>query len=424
MIGILERATGQADLVPMQQAETLFVSQLGMSKPHHHEAWAEVYKYWKDKRARNGKPLLRRFWPVTSPNDTDPHKVFRPREKERYKLRKHRKNDLESFRKLQQVKQDFERLLHIATMVQRRETMKRAALLIQSELFEQAYWDLTDTTGQARPLNLSPGDYKLKLRVPAAADRSQDRPKEEKERVRKPSKRRKDRSSRDTVAVGNSTTAAAVAGGAGPEEVCVVLPLIAARLAAAAEHCLEGGGVGGGGKKLHVSVLPSFMDEFTPRSCPPINSVVEPSLTTYTTPTGKGVPPPGVEPLYMFKLRARIGRGGRVMWDRVPVRGAPPPRADGLVDPDDPPFMVHTNYTHCPREPTAIHMLHPPMVNLQLDERRYREICAMEDDQEEMLEPLGLGTAESAAAGAAEATALSKLNGMSSLPRIKYTIEV
>lgn len=37
-------------------------------------------------------------------------KVFRPREKERYKLRKHRKNDLDSFRKLQQVKKDFEKV--------------------------------------------------------------------------------------------------------------------------------------------------------------------------------------------------------------------------------------------------------------------------------------------------------------------------
>ncbi|CAN0595283.1 unnamed protein product, partial [Ectocarpus sp. 12 AP-2014] len=36
--------------------------------------------------------------------------VFRPREKERYKLRKHRKNDLDSFRKLQQVKKDFEKV--------------------------------------------------------------------------------------------------------------------------------------------------------------------------------------------------------------------------------------------------------------------------------------------------------------------------
>lgn len=36
--------------------------------------------------------------------------MFRPREKERYKLRKHRKNDMDSFRKLQQVKKDFEKV--------------------------------------------------------------------------------------------------------------------------------------------------------------------------------------------------------------------------------------------------------------------------------------------------------------------------
>lgn len=32
MLGILERATGQADPVPIPQAETLFVSKLGMNK--------------------------------------------------------------------------------------------------------------------------------------------------------------------------------------------------------------------------------------------------------------------------------------------------------------------------------------------------------------------------------------------------------
>ncbi|CAN0496714.1 unnamed protein product, partial [Laminaria digitata] len=41
----------------------------------HQEAWAEVYRFWKEKRSRLGKPLLRRFWPVTPSNDTDPHKV-------------------------------------------------------------------------------------------------------------------------------------------------------------------------------------------------------------------------------------------------------------------------------------------------------------------------------------------------------------
>jgi hypothetical protein len=44
----------------------------------------EVYGYWVSKRQRFKKPLLRKFWPVTSINDTNPHLVFRPREKERY----------------------------------------------------------------------------------------------------------------------------------------------------------------------------------------------------------------------------------------------------------------------------------------------------------------------------------------------------
>ena len=48
--------------------------------------WTEVYSFWKQRKHKLGKPLSRRFWPVTSANDTDPHKVFRPREKERYKV--------------------------------------------------------------------------------------------------------------------------------------------------------------------------------------------------------------------------------------------------------------------------------------------------------------------------------------------------
>ncbi|CAM9489400.1 unnamed protein product, partial [Choristocarpus tenellus] len=44
-----------------------------------------------------------------------------------------------------------------------------------------------------------------------------------------------------------------------------------------------------------------------------------------------------------------------------------------------------------PPPPTHTHTL--PSLHLveQMDEKRYREICAMDDDQEEMLEPLGLG---------------------------------
>jgi enhancer of polycomb-like protein len=49
--------------------------------------WNDVFAYWKQRRQKQGKALLQRFWPITSANDTDPHKVFRPREKERYKVR-------------------------------------------------------------------------------------------------------------------------------------------------------------------------------------------------------------------------------------------------------------------------------------------------------------------------------------------------
>ena len=48
---------------------------LGLPQAVHQDVWAEVYRFWKDKRSRLGKPLLRRFWPVTPSNDTDPHKV-------------------------------------------------------------------------------------------------------------------------------------------------------------------------------------------------------------------------------------------------------------------------------------------------------------------------------------------------------------
>ena len=81
-----------------------------------------------------GKPLIRRFWVPTSVTDANPHLVFRPREKERYKLRRHRKNDLEAFRKMQQLRRDFEtvRALTLATL--HRERLKQAQLELQSEM--------------------------------------------------------------------------------------------------------------------------------------------------------------------------------------------------------------------------------------------------------------------------------------------------
>ena len=58
-----------------------------------------VYNYWLIKREKISKPLCRKYWPQTQSNDSNPHHVFRARDKERYRLRKqHRRNDMESFR--------------------------------------------------------------------------------------------------------------------------------------------------------------------------------------------------------------------------------------------------------------------------------------------------------------------------------------
>lgn len=54
------------------------------------------------------------------------------------------------------------------------------------------------------------------------------------------------------------------------------------------------------------------------------------------------------------------------MWDRVPIKGAPPARDDGLADPEEAPLVVHSSYVQFPFKPPSAHVLHPPMVNLNV----------------------------------------------------------
>ena len=60
-------------------------------------------------------------------------------------------------------------LLNITRMIQKREMMKREQLMVQQEIFLQQHWDLTDTTGESRPLGIEPGKYKARPRQPAPA---------------------------------------------------------------------------------------------------------------------------------------------------------------------------------------------------------------------------------------------------------------
>lgn len=59
--------------------ETLFLQKLQFSRVDSHEVCKHILDYWKRKRKELGKPLLRRYWPLTNVNDPNPNLVFRPR---------------------------------------------------------------------------------------------------------------------------------------------------------------------------------------------------------------------------------------------------------------------------------------------------------------------------------------------------------
>ncbi|CAL5329935.1 unnamed protein product [Camellia sinensis] len=76
-----------------------------------------IYNYWKEKREQWQKPILRRLQPPPPVNDTNPYNVFRPREKaHRLHTRRmqRRENNVQSFEKLRQVSsRSLELLAHV-----------------------------------------------------------------------------------------------------------------------------------------------------------------------------------------------------------------------------------------------------------------------------------------------------------------------
>ncbi|KAM1240702.1 hypothetical protein ACFX15_045450 [Malus domestica] len=90
-----------------------------------------VYNYWKEKRERWQKPVLRRLQPPPPVNDTNPYNVFRPREKtHRLHTRRmqRRENNVQSFEKLRQVRRNLEQAKTIVEALIKREEKKREVM--------------------------------------------------------------------------------------------------------------------------------------------------------------------------------------------------------------------------------------------------------------------------------------------------------
>ncbi|CAK4147225.1 unnamed protein product [Aphanomyces euteiches] len=161
MLDLLEKASAliNPSVITLAEADEIFSKKLQLVKSPCHKVSTDIYNYWVAKRQLLKRPLLRKYWPQTPLNDTNPHLVFRPREKERYKLRKHRKNDMEGLRKLQQLRNDFDRVRSLLDMVKRREKFKRLLVDFMDETRQQ---QLHEILGELAPhLKLPPRQPKI-----------------------------------------------------------------------------------------------------------------------------------------------------------------------------------------------------------------------------------------------------------------------
>ena len=145
IIDILERHTGYSkDTVPQLHVQQLVVDKLCWEPHVAAKILPYVYTYWLKKRDAAKKPLCRRYWPQTPAADNNPHLTFRPRDKEKYRLRKqHRKNDLDAFRKMQQLRREFGKAHDLLCLLVERESLREAELEVKKEIFEQTLWDIS-----------------------------------------------------------------------------------------------------------------------------------------------------------------------------------------------------------------------------------------------------------------------------------------
>lgn len=171
MIDLLEKATEFETIITLSQAERLILGKISslkqifktsgvggptvdienktkkMNQTNVRTVINDVYNYWVQKRSKLRKPLLRKYWPITASNDTNPHLVFRPREKEKYKLRKKRQNDYDAYKKMKQLRSDFAKVRVLLDLICKREELNRSILDMQCDWFDQRIYDMTDTSG-------------------------------------------------------------------------------------------------------------------------------------------------------------------------------------------------------------------------------------------------------------------------------------
>ncbi|KAL9182604.1 hypothetical protein ACHAXT_013256 [Thalassiosira profunda] len=279
---------------------------------------SQVYDHWVAKRSRLRKPLLRRYWPPTAPTDTNPHQVFRHRETEKRRLRKKRQNDIEAYRKMRQLKADFERVGGLCDLISRREGAGRAVVELGNEYFEERLRGWIDAAGAPRRSGrLTKRQVAAALAVPRYYD---DGP--------VVTQRGRGGMKRKRAAPYPPLPHHHLAAGVSDPESRGPSPVPPPGVAPPAPPPVPSGLPPPGMAPLplpkvvagHDGGLPAphFLQPLATRDLPRAESQggEGPSFPSYVN--GRPVHPPGGP----FRHRPRLGRGGRIMVDRVPM--APP----------------------------------------------------------------------------------------------------
>jgi enhancer of polycomb-like protein len=337
MLDVMEKATAFDAIITLDQAEHLILQKLpqlyhmyplnkskaGVVTIRH--VVNDVYQYWVSKRGKLKRPLLRRFWPVTSTDDTNPHLVFRPREKEKYKLRKKRQNDMDAYRKLKQLKQDFSQVRLLLGLVQQREELNRSLALLQKEWFEQKLYDAVDTSGLCRvSKELDRKSLNELVQIEKYFDVQDGGPGAGGSWRKKKSRRGSQQQGVEGSRATSRTTSPIPEGSAMhfglPADVPSKTSIHPHRRPPGASVAGSGVGLGSEASKFPVIIAGQNNGEPAPSFLQPL-STRESYATTWegSVPHVTTVIDGRPMPTFRFRHRPRIGRGGRVCIDRVPL---------------------------------------------------------------------------------------------------------
>lgn len=130
----MEKAQGRSDsgatLIPYATVRQTLAS-LDIAGSHPESTRRELHNHWHKRRTERGVPFLRLYQPAPLPNNNDPSVAFRPRDKDNMAGAGRRMNTYDNFRRATILRDELKQLVKVLDCVFDRETQKAQLLGLQ-----------------------------------------------------------------------------------------------------------------------------------------------------------------------------------------------------------------------------------------------------------------------------------------------------